>query len=976
MQLQLATALALGSLSLCANHASVTWDKYSFMTNGSRVFLQSGEVHPWRLPVPSLWMDILQKIKAAGLNTISVYTHWALMNPKQGIVDFTGINDLQKFLDDAREVGLFVILRPGPYINAETTGGGIPGHVLNLPDQNTWFPYNGELRSNDTLFQDAWKDYITGIGKIVAKNQITNGGPVILLQIENEYYNGPGISEYFAQLIKTFRDLGVVIPTTDNDPGLFRNLVDAVDVYGIDAYPVGFDCSTPSVWRATPSPAWRPYHESVNPQEPFFFPEFQGGAFVRWGATTGNEACRELTGVEFQRVYYHQLWASGVTAENFYMVFGGTNWGQLAYPDAATTYDYAAAISETRQLTPKFGELKLQSMFLRNFPELRKTDFISEDNTTHPGVNTTRLRNPDTGTEFFVSRHQVTNDSYTISFDLDIGEDAPVPITIAGRDSVITAVNVTFGARSKLLHSTVALLASLTLDGQDVLVAYGAVGQTYEIALTGNFERQPAVVTQGSSKADTVVVSLIIGPGITTLQLSDPRVLVVIMDYASAVRTWQPTIASPGGSSLANFYDLGATTPVVVSGPYLVRSATVSAHTLLLTGDLDATTNLTVMAPARVTAVTWNGAPVRGLRREAWGALSARLKSPKKIWTLPNLEKLDWRYADSLPEIGELDETTQRLSGMVVANHTSTHNPFPPFYGKPWILYGSEYGFHGGNLVWRGTFEHHQGLPAPTALNLSVSGGQFFAASVWLNDAYLGAMDTGVITANESFPVDGSMLRRGDNHVVIVCCTPGGRQRDIQMPRGIQGYLLVGRDENHQFTQWKVAGNLGGEDFPDKTRKILNEGGLFGERMGWHLPGFDSSHWRRLGPQTGLSRPGVGWFRTTFKLSMPVGVDIPLAIEFSSTKGQYRAQLYVNGWQMGKRIANLGPQTRFPIQPGILDLHGTNTLAVSLWALGEQPADMRVPTLKLVELGAYLGGPGPLTLQNPEWKELRGHLLT
>lgn len=96
----------------------VGWDRYSFFLNGSRVFLQSGEMHPWRLPVPALWKDVLQKFKAGGLNAVSIYTHWALINPKKGVVDLDGFNDLQLFLDAARDAGVFVIARPGPYIKS------------------------------------------------------------------------------------------------------------------------------------------------------------------------------------------------------------------------------------------------------------------------------------------------------------------------------------------------------------------------------------------------------------------------------------------------------------------------------------------------------------------------------------------------------------------------------------------------------------------------------------------------------------------------------------------------------------------------------------------------------------------------------------------------------------------------------------------------------------------------------------------
>jgi hypothetical protein len=94
----------------------VGWDGHSFFIDGKRIFLQSGEFHTWRLPVPALWKDVLQKMKAAGLNAASIYTHWALINPREGELDWSGINDLELFLKMAKEVGIWVIARPGPYI--------------------------------------------------------------------------------------------------------------------------------------------------------------------------------------------------------------------------------------------------------------------------------------------------------------------------------------------------------------------------------------------------------------------------------------------------------------------------------------------------------------------------------------------------------------------------------------------------------------------------------------------------------------------------------------------------------------------------------------------------------------------------------------------------------------------------------------------------------------------------------------------
>ncbi|KAG6855826.1 hypothetical protein H0H87_010439 [Tephrocybe sp. NHM501043] len=117
----------------------------------------------------------------------------------------------------------------------------------------------------------------------------------------------------------------------------------------------------------------------------------------------------------------------------------------------------------------------------------------------------------------------------------------------------------------------------------------------------------------------------------------------------------------------------------------------------------------------------------------------------------------------------------------------------------------------------------------------------------------------------------------------------------------------------------------------------------------------------------------VGFFRTTFNLDLPKGYDVPLSIEFDSTFGHYRAQLYVNGWQMGKRIANIGPQTSFPVHRGILNYAGENVVAVSLWALGEQEADLRIPSLRIVKGGGvYESALDEVDITGARWEEVRG----
>lgn len=118
----------------------VTWDEHSLFINGERLMIFSGEFHPFRLPVPSLWTDVLEKIKALGLNTISIYVDWAQLEGKPGEFTAQGVFDYDAFLDTAKQVGLYVIARPGPYINAEASGGGFPGWLQRI---------KGHLRTTD-----------------------------------------------------------------------------------------------------------------------------------------------------------------------------------------------------------------------------------------------------------------------------------------------------------------------------------------------------------------------------------------------------------------------------------------------------------------------------------------------------------------------------------------------------------------------------------------------------------------------------------------------------------------------------------------------------------------------------------------------------------------------------------------------------------------------------------------------------------
>lgn len=207
--------------------------------------LFSGEFHPFRLPAPDLWLDVLQKIKSTGFKGVSFYANCALLEGNPGHIITDGIWNLEKLLQAATEAVIYLIARPGPYINAETTAGGIPA----------WALRNGAMiRSDDPEYLNMTNLCISTIAKAIEKAQITHGGPVTMVQPENEYTTWPGHDDFPSRMNrqameyaeKQLIEAGVTVPLIVNDnevkgywaPGSGRG---AADIYGIYAHPLRHD---------------------------------------------------------------------------------------------------------------------------------------------------------------------------------------------------------------------------------------------------------------------------------------------------------------------------------------------------------------------------------------------------------------------------------------------------------------------------------------------------------------------------------------------------------------------------------------------------------------------------------------------------------------------------------------------------------------------------------------------------------------
>jgi len=232
---------------------------------------------------------------------------------------------------------------------------------------------------------------------------------------------------------------------------------------------------------------------------------------------------------------------------------------------------------------------------------------------------------------------------------------------------------------------------------------------------------------------------------------------------------------------------------------------------------------------------------------------------------------------------------------------------------------------------------------------------------------------------NDTWTFQTEDLNEGDNVLTVVVDTTGLEEDAsgddlFKNPRGIRGYELLGGVD---FDHWKIQGNFGGEDFPDKVRGPLNEGGLFVEREGAHLPGFSTSSWTKstsspgCTPYSGISA-GITAYRTSFNLDLPTNSDVPIALQFERTPtSSYRSVIYINGWQFGRFNSRDGPQTVFPLPEGILNPRGSNDLLVTLWSLDEEGA--KVADLELVSTALLSSSKEVIagTVLSPGFSDLR-----
>jgi beta-galactosidase len=428
-----------------AARAFIDFDSKGFLVYGQRVFLVSAGMEYARLP-RELWADRLLRLQRAGFNCVEVYTFWNFHEPREGVFEFGGDHDLGSFLKLVKKMGMYAIVRVGPYYCAEWDMGGYP----------LWLKFKPGLRVREPnfLFEQYVGRFFDRLLPIVAANQIDRGGAVILVQLENEHPAGWGVdmpNDYFRWLRRTALAHGIVVPYFFS--GLHHSNDPAGNALNLD------DPRRPNPWLST---------------------EFWSVWYNGYGS-----------GEKEARLYERRTWkiiARGGNGYNYYMAHGGSNFGYTNNDEDAASYDYGAAVGQGGDLRPIYYSFKRAALFARSFEALLENS---------AGVGNAR-KGP-AGEIDFLDNSSDTSQVVVVGGDtlrLEAGEIFPWVKDFLVGDGV------------RLVGNTLRLLGIVRQGGLSTLMVYGVAGSKGRLHFSvGNLNVEvPGNLTAGVYMAGKVRV--------------------------------------------------------------------------------------------------------------------------------------------------------------------------------------------------------------------------------------------------------------------------------------------------------------------------------------------------------------------------------------------------------------------------------------------------------------------------------------
>ena len=326
------------SMAAKKNGGNFTIGKGTFLLNGEPFIVKAAEVHYPRIPRP-YWEHRIKMCKALGMNAVCIYIFWNIHEQAEGQFDFTGNNDVAEFCRLAQKNGMYVIVRPGPYVCAEWEMGGLPWWLLKKKDI--------KLRERDPYFMERVKIFEEKVGEQLAPLTIQNGGPIIMVQVENEYGSYGEDKPYVSEIRDCLRGIygkELALFQCDWSSNFEKNGLDDL-VWTMN---FGTGANIDNQFRRL---------GELRPDAPKMCSEFWSGWFDKWGARHETRPAKDMVdGMD-------ELLSKGISF-SLYMTHGGTSFGHWAganspgFAPDVTSYDYDAPIDEWGLATPKFWELR------------------------------------------------------------------------------------------------------------------------------------------------------------------------------------------------------------------------------------------------------------------------------------------------------------------------------------------------------------------------------------------------------------------------------------------------------------------------------------------------------------------------------------------------------------------------------------------------------------------------------------------
>ncbi len=487
--------------------SAINFDGKGFIINGQRTFIASGGMEYARVP-KELWRDRLLRMKRAGFNCTEMYVFWNFHEPKEDQWNFTGDHDLNAYLQLVHQLGMYAIVRIGPYVCAEWDSGGWP----------VWLRFKPGVivRADNAPYLDEVFKYYDKVVPIVAANQINHGGSVILVQIENEDKDGWGTdsSLYERKLRERVLADGIEVPT------FFSGLHHGND------------------------PAGNVPWDDATRTNPWFTTEFWCDWYNDYGPSNPTAKARDTW----------KILAFGGNGYNYYMLHGGSNFGFYNDNEDASSYDYGAAIGQTGDLRPTYYKFKEAAMFAATFQSILENNVSSTAHfssiANNPAINVYARTGP-AGTISFLDNPT----SHDVTTQVTGGHNAlePVlPATVPAKLMLPVIQNYQVTPSITIDQSVTQILTSVTNGGNTTLVVYGPAGGSGSIELSAT---SPLSLISGSGYAATDAShgslqftypaagtsSIILGSG------SDKLQILALNEYL-ADRTW--TIAALDGMHL------------------------------------------------------------------------------------------------------------------------------------------------------------------------------------------------------------------------------------------------------------------------------------------------------------------------------------------------------------------------------------------------------------------------------------------